>query len=662
MQPFFQSAFLQALGFAIANSLWQVALIWLLYYLANQFLSLTASTKYRLGVFAQITGFVWFISTFWFYLNQYRQAWHLPLLDNASGNNIQSISWNDGSVSSLLFNGMLKAEQVLPFISLAYICLLGFLLIRWVTGYQETKQLSQQGLQKIPVDWRLFVRRISGQLGITKEILIFLSEKVQTPITMGFLKPIILIPVASINHLSVEQLEAVILHELAHIKRHDYLVNLLLSFAEIGLFFNPFTQLLSRSIRKERENSCDDWVLQFQYNATEYAKALLRIAQLQAVPAFAMGATGKKNELLTRVQRMVHRKENRFSYPKQLLAFLVMSGMLCTVAWLTPVAKAHQEHAVVKNEKNNPKAGQRSIAREPMAVSISNPLFNPVFFLSEPLKKEMNKGLAASQESMTVQQAEDNHVENAPSIETIPALVANALEMAAAKFEFKSKDWEKSMAQIEKSALSLEKIFGKDSSLSAEPIRKKVKKDISHSFSNIQEEFERAKKEVAKTRTRTEDFRFDKEKMQQDIRKAMEEVDKLKSLDKLVMNAMDLSATRFYFPQTGKIEKEEKNIREKDADFDQDITEMDSAYPPNQENQLSKAAVPLLPVDIMDKLKAFIKDPEATRFLTETQINGLKNTISEWEKTRFFTKLIPVMYKTKNPDKEPRKQKQSLRL
>jgi bla regulator protein BlaR1 len=127
---------------------------------------------------------------------------------------------------------------------------------------------------------------------------------------------------ASINHLSTDQLEAVLLHELAHVKRYDYLVNIILSAVEIALFFNPFTQLLSKSIRKERENSCDDWVLQFRYRACDYAEALLRIASLQAAPVFAMAATGKKNELLTRVKRMIGEKENRF------------------IAWLNP----HVQH------------------------------------------------------------------------------------------------------------------------------------------------------------------------------------------------------------------------------------------------------------------------------------------------------------------------------
>lgn len=236
MQPLFQSTFLQALGFGIANSLWQTALIGLLVFLANKTLSLKASAKYRLAVFAQLTSFLWFIITIRFYSIHYNQAWQISSLENASGNPVQAISWNDGTVSSLVYNGLLKAEGVLPYISLAYLLLLVFLCFRWISCYRATQELRNSGLQKIPVDWRLFVKKTAAQLGIHKEIRLFLSEKASTPVTMGFLKPVILLPLASINHLSSDQMEAVLLHELAHIKRYDYLLNLILSLTEISLF------------------------------------------------------------------------------------------------------------------------------------------------------------------------------------------------------------------------------------------------------------------------------------------------------------------------------------------------------------------------------------------------------------------------------------------
>jgi len=112
------------------------------------------------------------------------------------------------------------------------------------------------------VEWRLFVQQLAQQLGIKKTVRIYLSGSITSPLTLGFWKPVILVPLASINHLTTKQVEAVLLHELAHIKRYDYLYNIILSVIEAVLFFNPFTQLISKQLKRERENCCDDWVLQ----------------------------------------------------------------------------------------------------------------------------------------------------------------------------------------------------------------------------------------------------------------------------------------------------------------------------------------------------------------------------------------------------------------
>ncbi|OYX92028.1 MAG: hypothetical protein B7Y76_13415, partial [Sphingobacteriia bacterium 35-40-5] len=336
MQHLFQSTFLQALGFAIAYSIWQTAIVWLLYLSITGLLHRTsAAIKYRIGVTAQIIGFCWFLLTFQFYYRQYSHAWQSSGTVSP-GSDIQLLVSGNTDLASRIIHWMIRGEQFLPYISMAYLLLIVFLSVRWIMGYQQTQQIRFRGLQKMPVNYRLFVSRIAEQLGISRKIQVYLSDAVSTPLTIGFLKPVILVPLASINHLSTEQMEAVLLHELAHIKRYDYLVNILLSIAEISLFFNPFTQLLSRQIRKERENSCDDWVLQYQYNAGSYAEALLRIACLQTTPALAMTATGKKNELLVRVKRMIDKKENQFNYRRQLLAFVLVTGILSSIAWLNP--------------------------------------------------------------------------------------------------------------------------------------------------------------------------------------------------------------------------------------------------------------------------------------------------------------------------------------
>jgi bla regulator protein BlaR1 len=380
-----QSPFLQALGYAIINSLWQFALLWLVYFFINSVFKQSPQKKYAFALLLQLTGFVWFAVTLAFYYQQYSNA-GVIITEYANRPLLSAIN-TGSSTRDKLFSYIIKTEQFLPYLSIAYLFLLIFLSFKWLHCYQFTQNLKQKGISKINVDWRLFVQRLSEQLGITGSVKIFLSDKVKTPLTIGFLKPVILIPLASINHLSTEQMEAVILHELAHIKRSDYLINLLLSLIEATLFFNPFMQLLSRHIKRERENSCDDWVLQYDYNAATYARALLKIATLQTVqPSFGMNAAGNKDALLIRVKRMIEKSEKSFHYRHQLIALLFITTTLSTIAWLSP--EKNKVAALATNKFIQVKT-------QPLAAKVENPLFNPVFFLAqdnnEEMKMEMEK-------------------------------------------------------------------------------------------------------------------------------------------------------------------------------------------------------------------------------------------------------------------------------
>jgi beta-lactamase regulating signal transducer with metallopeptidase domain len=377
-----QSPILQALGYAIANSLWQMALVWIVYVLLNSLLKFKSETKYRIAVAAQVTGFAWFIITLQFYYQQCSQA-----LEVAEAVYLQTGDQNTFVIASekgSLLSYFIKAEQVLPYLSVAYLLLLAFLTIKWFRAYRYTQLVKLNGLHKIDVDWKLFVTKVAGQLGIKQKVRIYLSEIVHSPITIGFLKPVILVPIASITHLTPQQLEAVILHELAHIKRHDYILNIVLSIIELGLFFNPFTRLITKSVSKERENSCDDWVLQYQYSPSMYAEALLRIAVLQKSPSMAMYAVKTKGELLSRVQRMVHQKDSRFNYRHQLLALFLMTGILASVAWFDPSSMKAQDNI-------KPNLNDQAVIIEPLAAKVDNVLFNPLSFLNAPLKEEVKK-------------------------------------------------------------------------------------------------------------------------------------------------------------------------------------------------------------------------------------------------------------------------------
>lgn len=337
------SAFLQALGWAIANSLWQAAILWGLYQLINATYR-TASARFRSNsatIFLFST-FAWFVGTFllkFFTLSgggprtlilSEAQLVQLSEYLNQPGN---FINWQQLTTD---------ASAALPYLSVAYLLLLIIFCSRWTSAYRHTSFIRSSGLEKPGVEWRLFTDKSAMHIGIHKKIRIWFSKHVDVPATIGYLKPVILIPIASLNQLSVEQLEAIILHELAHIKRNDYLLNLFVSIIETFLFFNPFVVLLAKVLKRERENFCDDFVIQYQYDRHSYASALLSIERYRLQQhRLAMSATSGKKQLLVRVRRIMENNQghNGLNYGQKLVALFLITGMIISLAWLSPSDK-----------------------------------------------------------------------------------------------------------------------------------------------------------------------------------------------------------------------------------------------------------------------------------------------------------------------------------
>ena len=295
--------FLQAIGFAIANNLWQAAFIYILYEAISGTFKLNSSAKYVFAVIAQTIVFVVFlISINHFYILSFFAYKNNIPLQNSFTLNVSSTTINN------ILNSITKNSSVfLPYLAAIYLLSLAVLIIKWVFQYRNTQQYYYQTSPLFNSHWNNFIDDISHQLNINKKIQLFVSEKISGPITIGFFKPIILIPLATINHLSKEQMEAVLLHEIAHIKRHDYCINLFMTLIETILFFNPFIYFIRKKIQKEREHCCDDWVLAYHYAPAEYAEALLQLAYLSNVKSSALSMNAVKNEglLLSRVKRLL---------------------------------------------------------------------------------------------------------------------------------------------------------------------------------------------------------------------------------------------------------------------------------------------------------------------------------------------------------------------
>ena len=305
---------LQSLGWAVLNSLWQMALLWVIYMIVIAISkNLKNSSKSILASGLLFAGFLWFVYTFIIVYNKI-------ITGEAVG---ESVTISSGTYSWLL--------QSLPFISVAYLLLLTLPVLRFIRNYRYVQVIRKYGLTKINVDWKIFVRNVAARMGIKKPVQIWVSEFVSSPVTIGFLKPVILVPLAAISHLTPHQLEAVLLHELAHIRRYDYLVNLLINFIQTILYFNPFVKAFVKIVEREREKSCDEMVLQFQYDSHQYASALLLLEKTNyQQKALIISAGGNKNDLLHRIETIIGIQKKQTLSANKIAGLL--SAIICILA------------------------------------------------------------------------------------------------------------------------------------------------------------------------------------------------------------------------------------------------------------------------------------------------------------------------------------------
>ncbi len=204
--------------------------------------------------------------------------------------------------------------------------------LRGMMGWLASRRLRLTGVCCAPEEWRDRMDRLQTQLRLSKRVTLLESSLAEVPVVVGYLRPVILMPVGFLTGMAASQVEAILLHELAHIRRYDALVNLLQVFVEGLLFYHPAVWWISGSMRAERENCCDDVVVSVTQNAHEYAKALEVLEQRRTSPAMAMAASG--GSLLNRIHRLLGHRENTYSglMPVLAMALLAVAGATAMTA------------------------------------------------------------------------------------------------------------------------------------------------------------------------------------------------------------------------------------------------------------------------------------------------------------------------------------------
>lgn len=220
--------------------------------------------------------------------------------------------------------------------------------VGWIRRLRQTPQSPQQAI------WQARLDLLSAGFGITRDVALRVVDGLDSPLCAGWLRPVVFVPAALLTRMTPQLIEALLAHELAHIRRHDYLVNVVQSFIEAVLFYHPVTWWLSRQIRHERELIADHLAAQHTGKPRVLAHALAELTEFQAdVPTLAQAATG--GHVVIRIKRLVQANNHRafddiWTNLGALLLFGVLAAALAKLALTNIEPAARISFALVRQD------------------------------------------------------------------------------------------------------------------------------------------------------------------------------------------------------------------------------------------------------------------------------------------------------------------------
>ena len=310
--PFFGSnPVVYALGWTLLHAIWQGFALVLptavaLYLLRDR----SSALRYQIGVLTLCAQLLTSAATFvWYYTPT---GSPVPVLARTTALQTLSVRWYN-STQSLPWHQQVQQflESHLSQFVVVYLIGVALFGLRLAGGWFYLQHLSRTATQPVANRLAELMQQLRSVLAIRSVVQVRESARIAVPMVVGMLKPVLLLPIGLATHLTINEVEAVLAHELAHIKRHDYAVNLLQSVMEVLYFFHPALWWLSARVREEREHCCDDLAVQAcGGNGRVLAQALARVEELRLTqasqpPALAMALTTNRQLLLHRVRRVL---------------------------------------------------------------------------------------------------------------------------------------------------------------------------------------------------------------------------------------------------------------------------------------------------------------------------------------------------------------------
>ncbi len=318
IETWVQTPLAQAIGWTLVHSLWEGALVALV--LAAALWAIRSSrARYAAACLAMLVMLAGFGFTFARLMP--RQRSHVATIANARGALLPA-GFEEPKILV-----QRRAADFLPWLAPFWMAGVAIFHLRSLASWMAARRLRRTGVCLAPDLWRERLDRLGARVRLSRPVTLLESCLAEVPVVIGYVRPAILMPVGLLAGLPAGQIESILLHELAHIRRYDYLVNLLQASVEGFLFYHPAVWWISGLIRAERENCCDDLVVATNGDAHEYAAALAALEQnrwsaREAAPA----ATG--GNLMQRIRRLLDRPEA----PRRALTPIFSAGILAITA------------------------------------------------------------------------------------------------------------------------------------------------------------------------------------------------------------------------------------------------------------------------------------------------------------------------------------------
>ncbi len=312
----------EALGWTLIHSIWQgAAFAILLVFILIALRKYTAQSRYIVSVGLLCAFFLTVTATFWQQWQESKILFEL-VVDNSNSENLAGIVLSDNGVGNITstevnLNNNLSLNnensvseesnwvviftdyfnQHLPLLVTIWLMGILFLQLRFLGQLAYVQRLKHYGTKLFPAAWKGKIDELEGKLRIQKKVKYLTSMRIESPMVIGWLKPVVLLPQQLLNSLTETEIYAVLAHELAHIRREDFVINLVQTFLCNVFFFHPGVWWMSNRIDDEREHCCDDLAIEATGHATSYAKTLINVSELQLAiqrnPALAVALSGK---------------------------------------------------------------------------------------------------------------------------------------------------------------------------------------------------------------------------------------------------------------------------------------------------------------------------------------------------------------------------------